>query len=180
MMFVETIIPVIPSEVVMAAAGVAVAHGTLRFWPLVLCCAIGATAGNLVWYSLGHWLGYERLKPLVQRHGRWLTLEWPDVERGTRFLRKYGHWVVGVIRVSPVMRTVISLPAGLVHMNRWLFIAVTLVGTAIWNGLWIAGGHWLAPHMAEWQRPIAWVVGGIIALVLLTYAWRVTHWQPRG
>ena len=74
--------------------------------------AVGATLGNLFWFTLGNRLGYERLQPLVERHGRWLTLEWPDVERGTGFLRKYGHWVVGILRVSPVMRTMISLPGG--------------------------------------------------------------------
>ena len=88
-MFVETMIPVIPSEVIMMSAGVAVAHGTMSFWPLVIASAIGATIGNMVWFTLGHRLGYERLRPIVERHGRWLTLDWPTVERGTRFLRHY-------------------------------------------------------------------------------------------
>lgn len=179
LIFIETIVPVIPSEVIMASAGVAVAHGTMSFWPLVIASAIGATMGNMVWFTVGNRLGYERLKPIVQRHGRWLTVEWPDVEKGTRFLQRHGHWAVLLLRVSPVMRTMISLPAGLVHMRRWLFIGFTLIGTAAWNGLWIAGGHWLAPHMAEWQRPIAWVLGGLVASILAIYAWRVTHWQAR-
>ena len=177
LIFIETIVPVIPSEVIMASAGIAVAHGTMSFWPLVAASAVGATLGNLCWFTLGNRLGYERLKPLVQRHGRWLTLEWGDVEKGTQFLRKHGHWVVCLIRVSPVMRTVISLPAGLVHMRRWVFVIFTLIGTAAWNGLWIAGGHWLAPHMAEWQQEIGWALGGIVALILAIYLWRLTHWQ---
>jgi membrane protein DedA with SNARE-associated domain len=177
LIFVETIIPVIPSEVIMASAGVAVAHGTMSFWPLVLASAVGATLGNLCWFTVGNRLGYERLEPWVRRHGRWLTLEWPDVEKGTQFLREHGHWVVLVIRISPVMRTMISLPAGLVHMRRWVFIVFTMVGTATWNGLWIAGGHWLAPHMKEWHAQISWTLGGIVGLILAVYLWRVTHRQ---
>jgi membrane protein DedA with SNARE-associated domain len=180
LMLVETIVPVIPSELVMASAGIAVAQGTMSLWPLVLASAAGATLGNLFWYTLGHRLGYERLKPLIERRGRWLTLEWPDVEQGTRFLRRHGHWVVCVMRVSPVGRTIISLPAGLVHIPRWKFLGFTFVGTAVWNGLWIAGGHWLAPHLAEIKPLIGWVVGGIFAFVLSVYAWRVTHWKPRA
>ncbi len=179
LMFVETIAPVIPSEVIMAAAGVAVAHGTMSFWPLVLASAVGATMGNLVWFTIGNRLGYERLEFLVRRHGRWLTLEWADVEKGTAFLRRHGHWVVGVMRISPVMRTMISLPAGLVHIRRWVFVIFTFIGTATWNGLLIAGGHWLAPHIAEWQRPIGWGIGGVTGLILAIYLWRVTHWKPR-
>jgi membrane protein DedA with SNARE-associated domain len=171
-------VPIIPSEVIMASAGIAVARGTMSFWPLVLASAVGATLGNLFWYTVGNRLGYERLEPWVRRHGRWLTLEWSDVEKGTKFLREHGHWVVGLIRISPVGRTMISLPAGLVHMRRWMFILFTLIGTATWNGLWIASGHWLAPHIAEWQTEITWILGGLVALVLAIYAWRVTHWKP--
>jgi membrane protein DedA with SNARE-associated domain len=177
LILVETIVPIIPSEVIMASAGIAVARGTMSFWPLVLASAVGATLGNLFWFTVGNRLGYERLEPWVRRHGRWLTLDWADVEKGTQFLRRHGHWVVALIRISPVGRTMISMPAGLVHMRRWLFIVCTLIGTATWNGLWIAGGHWLEPHIAEWQTEITWVLGGFVALILAIYAWRVTHWQ---
>lgn len=177
LVFVETIVPVIPSEVIMASAGVAVARGTMSFWPLVLASAVGATMGNMFWFMVGNRLGYERLQPLVQRYGRWLTLEWPTVEKGTQFLRRHGYWVVCVLRLSPVMRTMISLPAGLVHMRRWVFIVFTLIGTAAWNGLWIAGGHWLAPHIAEWHQQIGWALGGIVGLIVTVYLWRVTHWK---
>jgi membrane protein DedA with SNARE-associated domain len=177
LIFVETIVPVIPSEVIMASAGIAVAHGTMSFWPLVAASATGATLGNMLWFTLGNRLGYERLEPLVRRHGRLLTLEWSEVQKGTDFLRRHGHWVVLALRISPVMRTMISLPAGLVHMRVWLFVIFTAVGTATWNGLWIAGGHWLAPHIHAWHRPIEWAIVGIIALILATYLWRVTHWE---
>ena len=52
------------------------------------------------------------------------------------------------------------------------------MGTATWNGLWIAGGHWLAPHMHQWHRPIFWAMGGIVVVLVLSHAWRVAHWTP--
>ncbi|MDE2302113.1 MAG: DedA family protein [Sphingomonadales bacterium] len=179
LVLVETICPIVPSEVIMAAAGVAVAHHRLAFWPLLAVCAIGATLGNFAWHTLGHRLGHERLKPLVHRHGRWLTIEWRDVERGTRLLRSHGHWMVGLVRVSPVMRTMISVPAGLAHMNRTLFALVTLAGTAVWNGLWIAGGDGLAPHIHAWHRAIVWGLDAVLLTIIGVWLWRVTHWQPQ-
>jgi membrane protein YqaA with SNARE-associated domain len=126
LMVIENVFPPIPSELIMGMGGVAVARGTMSFWPLLLVGTVGSTLGNYVWFLAGHKLGYQRLEPLVTRWGRWLTLEWEDVENATAFFRRHGQWIVFALRFSPLLRTIISLPAGLTHMSQWRFLRVHL------------------------------------------------------
>lgn len=178
LMTVENIVTIIPSELIMGVGGLAVARGTMQFWPLLLAGASGSTVGTCVWYAIGDWLGYARLRPLVRRWGRWLTLNWSDVERGSAFFRKRGQWVVFVMRFSPTGRSVISLPAGLAHMRRIKFLAFTFAGALVWNALLIKGGHWLAQHG---KQALHWASLAMLALVLLgiaIYAWRFATWKP--
>lgn len=180
LMVIENVFPPIPSELIMGMGGVAVARGTMSFWPLLLVGTVGSTLGNYAWFLVGDRLGYRRLRPLVERWGRWLTLEWHDVERATRFFRVYGQWIVFALRFSPFLRTMISLPAGLAHMRHWKFLAFTFAGAAVWNVALIGGGQLLAQYLAESQEVMDWIIGGTVALVLAGYLWRVLTWKPRG
>ena len=81
LMALENIFPPIPSELIMGVGGLAVARGKMEFWPLLAAGTIGSTLGNYVWFLAGDRLGYARLQPFVRRWGRWLTLEWRDIER---------------------------------------------------------------------------------------------------
>lgn len=179
LMFIENVFPPIPSEVIMGLGGIAVARGTMQFWPLLLVGTLGSTAGNYVWFLLGDRLGYRRLEPLVHRWGRWLTLRWSDVERATAFFQSHGLWIVFVLRFSPFLRTMISLPAGLAHMKHWKFLTFTFAGAAVWNALLIVGGHWLADYLAAAQHIAGPVIGGIVVLAVLGWLWRVVRWKDR-
>jgi membrane protein DedA with SNARE-associated domain len=180
LMFIENVFPPIPSEVIMGLGGVAVARGSMDFWPLLLAGTAGSTLGNYVWFLVGDRCGYERLQPFVDRWGRWLTLEWEDVERASRFFRRHGQWIVFAMRFSPFLRTMISLPAGLARMNHWKFLAFTFAGATVWNAVLIRGGRWLSDYLAETQEWLNWLVIGAIALALGGYAWRVATWKPRS
>ncbi len=178
LMALENIFPPIPSEVIMGVSGVLVGRGELAFWPLLFIATAGTTAGNMVWYWLGHRWGYERLQPIVERHGRWFTLEWQQIERAQGYFVKHGHWVVFLFRFSPFMRTIISLPAGLVHMPLGRFLAVTFAGSLIWNGLLIKGGELLGSAFADSQEVLGWAVLGLIGLGVAIYVYRVVTWKP--
>jgi membrane protein DedA with SNARE-associated domain len=180
LMVIENVFPPIPSELIMGMGGVAVARGTMSFWPLLLVGTVGSTLGNYVWFLAGHKLGYQRLEPLVTRWGRWLTLEWKDVENATAFFRRHGQWIVFALRFSPLLRTIISLPAGLTHMSQWRFLLFTFAGAAIWNATLIGGGQWLAHYLKEYGAVMDWLIGGTIAVGVLAYVWRVITWKPRG
>jgi membrane protein DedA with SNARE-associated domain len=180
LMAIENVFPPIPSEVIMGIGGLLVARGEMQFWPLLAVGTIGSTAGNYVWFWIGDKWGYRRLAPLVDRHGRWLTLEWEDIEKATRFFQSHGQWVVLVLRFSPFLRTMISLPAGLSHMKAWKFLLFTFVGAGIWNVLLIMGGQWLGQYFEQSQEVLAWIVLGALALAIAAYVWRVLTWKPRA
>ena len=179
LMALENIFPPIPSELIMGLGGINVANGRMEFWPLLVAGSLGSTAGNYVWFMLGRSLGYQRLKPFVDSWGRWLTLDWHDVESMNAFFRRHGHWVVFALRFSPLMRTMISLPAGLAHMGRVQFLIYTMAGTTIWNIILIGAGYYLGSNFDELERytgPVALASGAILIFV---YVWRVFTWKPR-
>ena len=180
LMVIENVFPPIPSEVIMGLGGVAVARGTMSFWPLLLVGTAGSTLGNYVWFLIGERLGYRRLQPLVDRWGRWLTLEWEDVEKATRFFRRHGQWIVFALRFSPFLRTLISLPAGLTHMSRMRFLTFTFAGAAVWNAALIKGGQYLARFLEGSSLVFDLVVLGGLGLGVLAYLYRVLTWKPRG
>jgi membrane protein DedA with SNARE-associated domain len=180
LMIIENVFPPIPSEVIMGAGGVAVAHGSMKFWPLLLVGTAGSTLGNYVWFLIGDRMGYRRLEPFVARWGRWLTMDWGHVESATAFFRRHGQWVVFGLRFSPFLRTMISLPAGLTHMKHWKFLSFTFAGAAVWNTGLILAGSWLANYLGEAQDALGWIIAVTLALAVLGYVWRVVTWKGRG
>ena len=180
LMALENVFPPIPSEVIMGAGGMAVARGTMKFWPLLAAGTIGSTFGNYLWFLVGDRLGYERLRPFVARWGRWLTMDWYHIEQATAFFQRHGQWIVFALRFSPFLRTLISLPAGLSHMKLWKFLVFTFAGAGVWNVLLILAGQWLATAMGGFKHLIGPILLGVIVLALAGYIWRVATWKPRA
>jgi membrane protein DedA with SNARE-associated domain len=180
LMFLENVFPPIPSELIMGLGGILVARGSMEFLPLLAVGTVGSTLGNYVWFLAGDRLGYQRLEPIVARWGRWLTMEWEDVERASRYFRRHGQWIVFAMRFSPFLRTMISLPAGLAHMKHGKFLAFTFAGAAVWNTLLIFGGRWLNAYLAETKQWLSWIIVGSLVLVIAAYLWRVATWKPRS
>lgn len=180
LMALENIFPPIPSELIMGVGGLAVARGTMQFAPLLMAGTVGSALGNYVLFLIADRLGYERLQPFVDRWGRWLTLEWQDVETGTRFFRKRGGMVVFVLRFMPMFRSVVSIPAGLAHMGHVRFLLYTAAGAAIWNTLLIFLGRWAGRRFGEAEHWLGWATMAVAAATLVFYLYRVVTWQPRS
>ncbi|VXC45301.1 DedA family protein [Sphingomonas sp. 8AM] len=180
LMALENIVPPIPSEVIMGLGGIAVARGQMDIVPLLLWGTAGTTAGNVFWYAIGRWIGYARFRPFVERHGRWLTMEWSDVERVRGFLHDHGGRVIFVFRFMPTFRTMISLPAGMAAMPMPRFLLMTFAGSIIWNGVLAGAGFYLGSRFAELDRYVGPVGIALTVLALGWYAWRVATWKPRG
>ena len=179
-MALENIIPPIPSEVIMGFAGIAVAHGKLTFTGVMIAGTLGSTAGNYFWYWIGRNVPLQKLKPFVDRNGRWLTVDWSDVERIDNFFFRHGQWLVFVLRFAPFGRSIVSLPAGISNMPRWKFIVWTLAGTTIWNAFLTGAGWYLGANFREaeaWTGPAA---VAICAAIAAWYVWRVVSWRPKA
>jgi membrane protein DedA with SNARE-associated domain len=180
LMALENIFPPIPSEVIMGLGGIAVARGDMALVPLIASGTAGTVAGNYFWYAIGRRYGYLGLRPFVERHGRWLTLEWHDVERLHTFFKRHGEWIVFVFRFMPTFRTIISLPAGMTCMPRWRFLLWTAAGAAIWNTILGAAGYYLGANFHELDRYFGPVSVAILVAIVLFYGWRLMTWKPRG
>ncbi|WP_226017312.1 DedA family protein [Novosphingobium sp. FKTRR1] len=179
LMVLENVFPPIPSELIMGLGGIAVARGRMEVLPLMVAGTLGSTAGNYVWFVIGRALGYQRLRPFVDRFGRWLTMDWPAVEALVRFFERHGQWVVFAMRFSPLMRTMISLPAGLARMGQVRFVLFTLAGTAVWNAVLVWAGWKLGQDFGRVEDYTGPVALACFVVMGVWYAWRVVTWRGR-
>jgi membrane protein DedA with SNARE-associated domain len=178
LMTLENVVPPVPSELIMGLGGIAVARGHMEFVPLVIAGTAGTVLGNMFWYVIGRRLGYAGLKPIVDRWGRWLTLDWEEVEKLNRFFARHGGWVVFVFRFMPSFRTIISLPAGMLGMPFWKFLVWTAGGSAIWNVFLAAGGVLLGTRFQQLERFIGPLAIATMVFFVGWYVWRVFTWKP--
>ncbi len=176
LMFLETLFPPIPSEVIMPVAGMAAAQGKMDYLFTVASGTAGAMLGNIVWYLAARALGHDRLKPFVQRHGKWLTLSWKDVERAHRWFEAHGVALVFLGRLVPTIRSVVSIPAGLLDMRFRNFVIASTVGTALWTALLAGAGYKLQENFHFVDRIVGPISNVVIAMIVLIYVWRLlTH-----
>jgi membrane protein DedA with SNARE-associated domain len=113
----------------------------------------------------------ERLKEFADRHGRWLTVSWRDLERAQRWFRRHGGGAVLLCRIVLGVRSLISIPAGVGRMHPAAFLAYTAVRTALWTALWAYLGYTLGEsfrQVGEYLDPVSWVVlGGIVIIYFM-------------
>ncbi len=178
LMILENVFPPIPSEVILGAAGVLVEQGKMNGITLWIIATAGTLAGNLFWYWLGSRWSEDQLKRVIDRWGRWLTFEWDEFTKARDIFRKYGDWIVFMLRFSPLLRTIVSLPAGLAKMKLWRFALFTFLGSLIWNGLLILGGRALAGVIHRYESAAGYVIVAIVVLGVAYYIYRVVTWKP--
>jgi membrane protein DedA with SNARE-associated domain len=179
LMFLETVFPPIPSEVIMPVAGMAAAKGKLAFIPVVASGTAGAMLGNTVWYLAARALGVDRLKPLITRYGRWLTVTWPEVARAERWFARHGTFFVFFGRLLPTIRSLVSVPAGLLRMRFKSFFIASLLGTGIWTTILATAGYKLQENVSEVERMVGPVSNAVLVVLAIGYLWRLwTHRTP--
>jgi membrane protein DedA with SNARE-associated domain len=178
-MFLETVFPPIPSEVIMPIAGLRAAQGPLALWAVIASGAAGAMLGNLFWYALARVIGIRRFRPFIERHGRWLTMDWPDVEKAERLFGRFGPAVVSLGRMLPTIRSVISIPAGLLSMRLRGFLIWSTIGTVAWTALLASAGWGLGRTFEGMERVLGPLSMAIIAAIVAAYIWRQLTWRKR-
>jgi membrane protein DedA with SNARE-associated domain len=174
LMALETIFPPIPSEIILPLAGFSVSEGKLGFVPALLASSAGSMLGAIALYALGRFGG----RPLVLRYRRVLRLSEADLDKGEAWFSRWGPWLVFVGRMIPLVRSVISVPAGLARMPLLPFLLLSLAGTLIWNAAligagWALGDNW--ERVADALGPVGLIVAAVVAVGLLAggiYLWR--------
>ncbi len=176
LMFLETIFPPIPSEVIMPVAGVAAGQGKLHYGLVVASGTAGAMLGNIVWYLAARALGIARLEPIVRRWGRWLTITWPELQRAEFWFRKNGTFFVFLGRMLPTVRSLVSVPAGLLKMRFSTFFLASTLGTAGWTALLAGAGYKLGENYRDVDKIIGPASNAILAILAIGYVHRLwTH-----
>lgn len=173
LMFAENLFPPIPSEVILPLAGYAAARGDLPLAGVILAATAGAVAGASVWKAVGRRIPEPGLRSWIDRHGRWLALEVRDLDLAKAFFQRWGGPAVFLGRLAPGIRTLISLPAGVLRMPWGRFLAWTTAGTFLWTlALTLAGVALASRHdqVAAWLDPVAET---LVGLLLAAYLWRV-------
>lgn len=178
LMFLETIFPPIPSEVIMPVAGLQAARGDMTLWGVIASGTGGAMLGNYFWYLAARVIGIERFRPFIERYGRWLTLDWPEIERAEKLFGRYGSAFVFFARLLPTLRSLISIPAGLLKMRLWTFVIWSTIGTAGWTALLATAGWTLGKRFPEVEKFVGPVSTAVIVLIVVAYLWRMLTWKP--
>ena len=178
LMLLETVFPPIPSEVIMTVAGVSAARGNMNFAGVVASGTAGAMLGNYLWFWLAIKFGEKRLHPFIDKHSRWLTLDWREVERGEAMFRKYGSTIVLVARMLPTLRSLISIPAGLFGMSLRRFLVFSAIGTAGWSAALAGAGYFLGSQFDDVERFVGPLSTVVIGLIVAGYLWRLWRWKP--
>jgi membrane protein DedA with SNARE-associated domain len=179
LMMLETIFPPIPSEVIMPLAGVRAANGPMTLGGVIASGTAGAMFGNLFWYLAARVVGLQRFKPFIERYGRWLTMDWYDVEKAERLFGRFGHYVVLIARMMPTVRTIVSVPAGLLKMRLRSFVIWSTIGTAGWSSALAIAGWLLGRRFREVETILGPLSTAVIAIIVLAYIWRQLTWRKR-
>ena len=176
-MFLENIFPPLPSEVVLPLAGSLSVSGRFDLLWITVVGMFGSLTGAFVFYGLGMWLGEQRVRMLISRFGKYAMLTTDDLDKSLSWFKRYGDLVIFFGRMVPIVRSLISIPAGIASMSLMKFIPLTVVGTALWSFILALGGRLLG---SQWRLIVDWIntyqilveVLALIAVVIFI-GWRL-------
>ncbi|HMG29875.1 MAG TPA: DedA family protein [Jiangellaceae bacterium] len=165
---VETVFPPIPSEIILSLAGYLAERGRMNVVWVVVAATVGAVLGALVLYGLGAVFGEHRAR-------RWLTMlplvDEADFDRASAWFERHGHGVVFFGRFVPIVRSLVSLPAGAQRMPLLPFVALTSLGSLLWNSVLVGAGYALGTQYERVEEYMAYLDYVIYAAVAAVAAW---------
>lgn len=140
MIALENVFPPIPSEVILPFGGFMTTNSELTLIGVIIASTAGSIAGAIILYWIGRALDVERLEKIVDKYGRFLRVKKKDIHKADKWFDKYGPWTVLFCRMIPLVRSLISIPAGMSNMNFKVFILFSTIGTLIWNTILVCLG----------------------------------------
>ncbi|MEK3907141.1 DedA family protein [Oceanobacillus sp. FSL W7-1309] len=174
LIMIENLFPPIPSEVILTFGGFMTTHSNLTILGVVIAATIGSVVGAIVLYGVGFVINVDRIEKIVDRWGHILRLTREDIHKANAWFEKYGVWTVFFCRFIPLIRSLISLPAGMARMNFWVFLALTTVGTFIWNVVLVNIG---AAVGDSWETIVGYmdiysnIVYAVLAVLFIVLMW---------
>jgi membrane protein DedA with SNARE-associated domain len=167
----ENLIPPIPSEIVLAMAGYLAGAGQINVVLVLIAATAGSVVGALVLYWLGYALGEDRLR-------RWLDriplVDADDLDKADRWFERHERSAVLFGRCAPVVRSLVSIPAGANHMPLGQFTLFTAIGSGVWNTIFVGGGYALGSQWQQVERYSHWFDYAIGAFFLIAIAAWIT------
>jgi membrane protein DedA with SNARE-associated domain len=145
----ESIVPPIPSEAILPMAGFLAASGTFSFWGVIVAATLGSVIGASALYGAGWYLGRTRLLVLIDQYGSKIGVSIDDVRKAEIWFQRRGRLSVLIGRLVPIVRSLVSIPAGFYHMPFSQFLIYTTIGSLLWNAILIGAGYLLEDH---WDR----------------------------
>lgn len=164
---IENLFPPIPSEIILTFGGFMTTTSSMTIFGVVLAATLGSMAGAILLYGVGRVLSAERLEAIVVRYGKILRLKPEDIRKADAWFDRYGPWAVFFGRLVPLVRSLISIPAGSSGMNFTTFLVLTTAGSLIWNTALVSIG---AAVGASWESIVhymdvySYIVYALIAL----------------
>ena len=171
----ENVFPPIPSEVILPLAGFLTGQNRFSFLLVLVATTLGSLIGALVLYSVGLAIGQRRIRSLVQRYGHWALLTPDDLTRAEDWFDRYGPLAVFTGRLLPVVRSLVSIPAGYRRMPLGQFVLLTGSGSALWNGALVSLGWALGENWHVIEEYVGWmqyVVVAVVAFLVLRFVWQ--------
>ncbi|TRZ37428.1 DedA family protein [Niallia circulans] len=173
---IENIFPPIPSEIILTFGGFMTTYTDMTVFGVVAVSTVGSILGAVILYWIGTLLNMEKIESIVDRWGHIIRLTKEDVHKANGWFDKYGYWTVFFCRFIPLIRSLISLPAGMAKMNFGIFLVLTTLGTLIWNYVLIrigaaVGSSWesIVEYMDIYSNIIYVVIALAIIVILFLY-----------
>jgi membrane protein DedA with SNARE-associated domain len=158
----ENLFPPIPSEIILPLAGFTAAQGKLSLVAAMIWTTLGSVAGAAVLYGLGRLLGRERIRAIAARLP---LVDVEDLDKAESWFYRHGPKAVFFGRMIPLVRSLISVPAGIERMRMPLFLLLTALGSAIWNCAFIVAGYVLGENWTLVERYVGVYSKGVVAIV---------------
>lgn len=172
--FLESFLAVIPSQIILPFSGFVASQGSLNIVLVILTVAVGAYLGSLPFYLIGLW-GEDFVEKFLKKYGKYIFISTDDLEKGYKAFEKYGKGIVFFGRFIPLIRTVISFPAGAARMKFPIFSIYTLTGSLIFATASCLAGYFMGenwPIVADYIGQYENFVLALLSIALLIYIWR--------
>lgn len=166
----ENLFPPLPSEIILPLAGFSASIGTLNLVSAVFWTTLGSLVGAWALYGLGAWLGRERLHRIVDRMP---FVDLGDMIKAEEWFVRHGHASIFLGRLVPVVRSLISIPAGIERMPLLMFSIFTVVGSGLWNSALILAGYALGENWPVVEQYVGYFQYLVIAVVVALVVWYV-------